>query len=69
MLRRRPLRRVFLATGVKAPLGIGDVLLEDQTVVKGFIGEGYGVVDAEDITHFGGWRAYVQHVSNNSRKL
>eukprot|EP00877_Chromochloris_zofingiensis_P013544 jgi/Chrzof1/8443/Cz03g10250.t1 len=57
-----PIEKVgyFLRDGVKAPLGIGDVLLEDHSTVKGFIGEGYGVVGAEDITHFGGWRAYVQ---------
>ncbi len=45
--------------GVKEPLGIGDVLLEDNTTVKGFIGEAYAVADAPDITHHGGWRAYL----------
>jgi allophanate hydrolase len=44
---------------VKEPLGIGDVLLEDASVVKGFIGEAYAVAAAPDITHYGGWRAYL----------
>jgi allophanate hydrolase len=35
------------------------VLLEDNTTVKGFLGESYAVIGAEDITHFGGWRAYL----------
>lgn len=50
-----------------APLGIGDVLLEDQTTVKGFIGEGYGVVGAEDITDFGSWRAYIATRQQNGK--
>jgi allophanate hydrolase len=29
--------------------------------VKGFICEPYGIDDAENISHFGGWRAYIQH--------
>ena len=49
----------FLRDGVKAPLGIGDVLLEDGTEVKGFIGETYATNDAPDITAHGGWRAYL----------
>jgi allophanate hydrolase len=28
--------------------------------VKGFLAEAEGVRGAEDITHFGGWRAYIQ---------
>jgi allophanate hydrolase len=44
---------------VKEPLGIGDVLLEDASSVKGFIGEAYAVAGAPDITHHGGWRAYL----------
>jgi allophanate hydrolase len=54
-----PLHSAFLRDGVKAPLGIGDVLLEDESAVKGFIGEGYAAHGAPDITHYGGWRAYT----------
>jgi allophanate hydrolase len=51
--------RYFLRDGVKEPLGIGDVLLEDNTIVKGFIGETYAVAAAPEITSYGGWRAYL----------
>ncbi|KAI8468535.1 MAG: hypothetical protein J3K34DRAFT_426766 [Monoraphidium minutum] len=49
----------FLRDGVKAPLAIGDVLLADGSLVKGFVGESYGVVGAPDISGHGGWRAYL----------
>jgi allophanate hydrolase len=49
----------FLA-GIPAPLSLGTVRLEDGASVKGFLCEPYGVKDAEDITHLGGWRAYLQ---------
>ena len=45
---------------VPAPLGIGNVQLADGTWVKGFICEGYALEDATDISHFGGWRHYIQ---------
>eukprot|EP00200_Dunaliella_tertiolecta_P001366 CAMPEP_0202343340 /NCGR_PEP_ID=MMETSP1126-20121109/3502_1 /ASSEMBLY_ACC=CAM_ASM_000457 /TAXON_ID=3047 /ORGANISM="Dunaliella tertiolecta, Strain CCMP1320" /LENGTH=138 /DNA_ID=CAMNT_0048934393 /DNA_START=107 /DNA_END=523 /DNA_ORIENTATION=- len=56
-----PLNKVgaFLLNGVKPPLCIGDVLLEDGTEVKGFLGEAYAVQGAEDVSAYGGWRAYV----------
>lgn len=44
--------------GVPAPLGIGNVQLEDGRVVKGFICEGFALQQAQDITAHGGWRAY-----------
>ena len=45
--------------GIPAPLGIGMVRLADGTLVQGFVCEAAAVCDAEDITHFGGWRAYL----------
>jgi allophanate hydrolase len=48
-----------LRDGVKEPLGIGDVLLEDNSIIKGFIGEAYAVADAPEITSYGGWRAFL----------
>ena len=45
---------------VPAPLGIGNVQLSDGSWVKGFICEGYALEDATDISHFGGWRDYIQ---------
>ena len=42
------------------PLGLGTVLLEDGSRVKGFLCEPAGIVGAEEITHLGGWRAYMR---------
>ena len=48
----------FLAA-IPAPLGLGRVRLEDGTEVTGFLCETAGLVGAEDITAFGGWRAFL----------
>lgn len=45
--------------GIPAPLGIGTLTLADGERVQGFICESHAVADATDITHFGGWRAYL----------
>ena len=45
--------------GIPAPLGIGKLELADGTQVSGFICEGHAVAGAVDISHFGGWRAYL----------
>ncbi len=44
---------------VPAPLAIGTVTLVDGTSVKGFVAEPRALTGAEDITHLGGWRAYI----------
>ncbi|MGE3303710.1 MAG: allophanate hydrolase [Hyphomonadaceae bacterium] len=44
---------------VPAPLAIGAVTLEDGAQVKGFVAEPRALDGATDITHFGGWRAYI----------
>jgi allophanate hydrolase len=44
---------------VPAPLAIGTVTLADGTSVKGFVAEPRAMTGAEDITHLGGWRAYI----------
>lgn len=46
---------------IPTPLGMGNVELIDGRWVKGFICEPCGLNDAEDISHFGGWRSYIQH--------
>ncbi len=46
--------------GIPAPLCLGTIRLEDGTMVKGFLCEPSGVIGADDITHFGGWRAYLK---------
>jgi allophanate hydrolase len=44
---------------IPAPLGIGTVRLSDGATVKGFLVEAEAVKTAEDISSFGGWRAYL----------
>jgi allophanate hydrolase len=48
----------FIA-GIPAPLGIGTIRLSDGSSAKGFLVEAEAVKGAEDITKFGGWRAYL----------
>lgn len=44
---------------IPAPLGIGTLLLADGTTPKGFLVEAAAVADAEDISAYGGWRAFM----------
>ena len=44
---------------IPAPLGIGTIRLNDGGSVKGFLVEAEAVKAAEDISRFGGWRAYL----------
>ena len=44
---------------VPPPLAIGTVQLADGSSVKGFVAEPRALTGAEDITHLGGWRAYI----------
>lgn len=44
---------------VPAPLAIGSVTLENGETVKGFVAEPRALAGAEDITHLGGWRAFI----------
>jgi len=44
---------------VPPPLAIGTVTLADGTSVKGFVVEPRALTGAEDITHLGGWRAFI----------
>jgi len=44
---------------IPEPLGIGKVKLIDGRWVAGFIAEPIALVGAADITHYGGWRAYM----------
>ena len=45
--------------GIPAPLGIGKVELESGASLPGFICEEGGIANARDISHYGGWRAYL----------
>jgi len=44
---------------IPAPLCIGTLLLADGTTPKGFLVEPEGLQGAEEISRFGGWRAFL----------
>ena len=48
-----------LLASIPAPLGLGTLLLADGTSPKGFLVEAEGTHGAVDISHFGGWRAFL----------
>jgi allophanate hydrolase len=52
---------------VPGPLAIGKLELADGTWVSGFVCEPVGLDGAEDITRFGGWRAYITQDPNPER--
>ncbi|MFN3263013.1 MAG: allophanate hydrolase [Pikeienuella sp.] len=54
----------FLAR-IPAPLGFGRVTLSDGRVVLGFLAEAAGCAGAEDVTRFGGWRAWIAERSRS----
>lgn len=45
---------------IPPPLGIGTLLLADGSALQGFVCEPIGLEGAQDISHFGGWRAFLQ---------
>ncbi len=49
--------------GVPAPLAIGTLELAGGRLVKGFVCEPIAIEDAEEITRFGGWRAWRRAVA------
>ena len=48
----------FIA-GIPSPLSIGTLSLADGTQAHGFLVEHAAIAGAQDISHFGGWRAFV----------
>jgi allophanate hydrolase len=44
---------------IPAPLGIGTLTLADGSTAQGFLCEAHATAAARDISHFGGWRAYL----------
>jgi allophanate hydrolase len=50
---------------VPPPLAIGTLQLADGSSVKGFVCEPAGLDGANEITDFGGWRAYLDQISPN----
>ncbi|ORJ24301.1 allophanate hydrolase [Rouxiella badensis] len=53
---------------IPAPLGIGTLQLADGRSVKGFICEPWAIDSATDVTSFGGWRSYVEHLKSTAAK-
>lgn len=53
---------------IPAPLGIGTLQLADGRQVKGFICEPWAIASATDVTSFGGWRSYVEHLKSTATK-
>lgn len=51
--------------GVPSPLSIGTLTLEDGAQVKGFLCESIALDGAEEVTRYGGWRAYLDARSFN----
>ena len=45
--------------GIPSPLAIGKIELADGRLESGFLCEPHGLVDAEEITGHGGWKAYL----------
>lgn len=43
---------------IPSPLGIGTLQLSDGRTAKGFLVEHCALTGADDISHFGGWRAF-----------
>ncbi|WP_045836073.1 allophanate hydrolase [Hyphomicrobium sp. 99] len=48
---------------IPSPLGIGTLVLDDGRQVKGFLCESHALRGAEDITEFGGWRAWLNRTA------
>jgi len=55
-----PLSFAHFVDHIASPLTIGRVELEDGVQVAGFLCEPIATNDAEDITSFGSWRAYLE---------
>ena len=48
---------------IPPPLGIGSIKTKEGKLIKGFICEPYALNDAVDISQFGGWKAYINHLA------
>jgi hypothetical protein len=51
----------FVAT-VPSPLGFGTLTLADGSTVQGFLCEAYATQNATNISHLGGWRAFLAQI-------
>lgn len=53
----------YFEKNISSPLCIGNIELENNKIVKGFLCEYYATLDAEDISNFGGWKAYINSIN------
>jgi len=51
---------------VKAPLGLGRVMLHDGTEVAGFVAAADSGVPGTDVTSDGGWRAHLRRTARDA---
>ena len=49
---------------IPAPLGLGNIELDDGSWVKGFICEPYAIEGAKDISDLGSWRSYIKQLGS-----
>ncbi|KAM0428926.1 hypothetical protein ACHAPT_006726 [Fusarium lateritium] len=54
---------------VPPPLAIGLIELNDGSWIRGFVCEPVGLEDAVDITSYGGWRAFNNHLQEHARAV
>lgn len=47
---------------IPAPLGLGKIVLQDGSMVSGFICEPCLLMEGKDISKFSGWRAYLEYL-------
>jgi allophanate hydrolase len=52
-----------VVAAVAPPLAIGTVELEDGEAIKGYLCEGWAAARGRDITDFGGWTAFRDHLA------
>ena len=54
-----------VVNAVAPPLAIGTIELEDGETLKGYLCEGWATARARDITEFGGWAAFRDHLEQS----
>jgi allophanate hydrolase len=51
---------------IPSPLSIGNIRIEDGQIFKGFLVKSSAIDNALDITHYRGWKNYVNHINSSS---
>ncbi len=54
---------------IPSPLGIGTLELADGSSVQGFVCEALATQGAQDISHLGGWRAYIDSLQRQQQPI